>query len=327
MRNSHRIALVAAALGGLGLFSLAVCAELAGLGVAPATWHGAGRRGGEASDPRFAEVASASAAARLALSGGHSKGVTDGKSATGGRRSGHAGASSERAFRRDTDPRDFAESDSEGQRPPDEPSARGRELRLDRPGIAAASVRFRGSDAGAPRGLLLWRLRGERAAVMARGESREDGSFEFPPLRVPAAGLTVVATPAYARPDHPEASPAQTLPPRLPEAPRGTVLSLSTDSTHSTAGDEIRLRVVPAEAAGFVLIATGDGHVFGRFALSAHPDAAQRNLDLSVSLPRWEDAGMLQVAHERPSGLRSQWRTLDWNSVLETHGGIFHANE
>jgi hypothetical protein len=84
---------------------------------------------------------------------------------------------------------------------------------------------------------------------------------------------------------------------------------------------------VPAEAAGFVLIATGDGHVFGRFALSAHPDAAQRNLDLSVSLPRWEDAGMLQVAHERPSGLRSQWRTLDWNSVLETHGGIFHANE
>jgi hypothetical protein len=94
-----------------------------------------------------------------------------------------------------------------------------------------------------------------------------------------------------------------------------------------TAGAEIRLRVVPAEAAGFVLIATDDGHVFGRFALSAHPDAAQRNLDLSVSLPRSEDAGMLQVAHERPGGLRSPWRTLDWNSILETHGGISHANE
>ena len=313
MRNSHRIALVAAALVGLGVW-----AELAGLGAAPATWHGAGRRGGEASDPRFAEVASASVAARLASSGGHSKGVTDGKRVargagpTLGRRSG---------------PRDLAESDSEGQRRRDEPVARGRELRLDRPGKAAASVRFRGSDAGAPRRLLLWRLRGERAAVMARGASREDGSFEFPPLRVPAAGLTVVATPAYARPDHPEASPAQTLPPRLPEAPRGTVLSLSTDSTGSTAGGEIRLRVVPAEAAGFVLIATDDGQVFGRFALSAHPDAAQRNLDLSVSLPRSEDAGMLQVAHERPGGLRSPWRTLDWNSIFESHGGISHADE
>ena len=130
-----------------------------------------------------------------------------------------------------------------------------------------------------------------------------------------------------ATPDHPEASPAQTLPPRLPEAPRGTVLTVLTDSTDSTAGDEIRLRVVPAEAAGFVLIATGDGHVFGRFALSAHPDAAQRNLDLSVLLPRSEDAEMLQVAHERPGGLRSPWRTLDWNSILETHGGISHANE
>ncbi len=231
----------------------------------------------------------------------------------------HADAAIGDAIGPDMDEPELSASDSEDDRAPVDRLVRAPELRLDRPGGAAPAVRFRGFDPEAPRRLVLWRLRDGRAAVIARVASHPDGSFEFPPLLVPAAGLEVVAAPVHATPDHPEASGVQTLPPRPPEAPRGFV---------STAGAEIRLRVVPAEAAGFVLVADADGRVLGRFALSALPGGAQRNLDLAVSLPRWEDAGTLQVAHERPGGLRSPWRAVYLNWTLETRSqGGSHAVE
>ena len=310
MRNSHRIALAAAAVALLG-----VPAVLAGFG-----FPNGGSRGDQAaSAPRFEGRASASAVAPFAPRPGGPSGAVSGVDPAAGAWRRHADAAIGDALGPGID-EELSESDSEDDRAPVDPVVRGRELRLDRPGGAAApAVRFRGFDPEAPRGLVLWRLRDGRAAVIARVASHPDGSFEFPPLLVPAAGLAVVATPVHAAPDHPEASRVQTLPPRPPEAPRGFV---------STAGAEIRLRVVPAEAAGFVLVAAADGRVLGRFALSALPGGAQRNLDLAVSLPRLEDAGTLQVAHERPGGLRSPWRAVHLNWTLETRSqGGSHAVE
>ena len=311
MRNSHRIALAAVAIGLLGV--PAVLATRFGFP------NGGSRGDDAASAPRFEERASASAAAPFAPRPGGATGAAPGVDPTAGAQGRHADASPRDVLGPDTDEPELSESDSKDDRAPGDPVALGRELRLDRPGRAAPSVRFRGFDPEAPRRLVLWRHRDGRAAVIARVASHPDGSFEFPPLLVPAVGLAVVATPVHATPDHPEASRVQTLPPRPPEAPRGFV---------STADAEIRLRVVPAEAAGFVLVADADGRVLGRFALSALPGGAQRNLDLSVSLPRLEDAGALQLAHERPGGLRSPWRAVHLNSTLETSGeGGSHAVE
>ncbi len=311
MRNSHRIALAAVAIAGLAV--PAVLATRFG-------FPNGGSRGDEAtSAPGFEERASASAAAPFTPRPGGATGAVPEVDPTAGAWGRYADLSTRDALGPDIDAPELSESDSEDDRARGDPVGRGRELRLDRPGGSAPSVRFRGFDPEAPRRLVLWRLRDGRAVLIARGASHPDGSFEFPPLLVPAAGLVVVAAPVHATPDHPEASRVQTLPPRPPEAPRGFV---------STAGAEIQLRVVPAEAAGFVLVAEADGRVLGRFALSALPGGAQRNLDLAISLPRQEDAGALQVAHERPDGLRSPWRVVHLNSTLEIHSeGDSHAVE
>ncbi len=172
----------------------------------------------------------------------------------------------------------------------------GAPLVLDAPAPDASAVRFAGFDPRGPRRVLLWRLRDGRRAVIARATSRPGGAFEFSPLRVPAAGLEVVATPEGATPEGPEASRWQRLPPRTPEAPRGLSLGAS------------RIRVLPAEAAGAVLLATEAEGVIGRFPLAGLPGPAHRGFDLEVLLAG-EGARVL-LAHELPSGLRSPWRPL-----------------
>jgi hypothetical protein len=161
-------------------------------------------------------------------------------------------------------------------------------------------VRFAGSDPEAPRALSLWRLRGERAAVIARTTSRPDGRFAFAPLMIPSAGLQVVATGAGRGPDDEGASPVRRLGARPPRPPRAWA-QLESEGVW-------RVHVVPSEAAGAVRVASEAAVALGRFELSGLPGAGSRSLDLVVE-PR-DGAGRVWLAHELPDGRLSEWRPV-----------------
>ncbi len=171
------------------------------------------------------------------------------------------------------------------------------------------SVRFIGSDPEAPRALSLWRLRGERAAVVARTTSQPDGRFAFAPLMIPSAGLQVVATGAGRRPEDEGASPVRRLGSRIPRPPR------------ATAGLESQgvwwVHVVPSEAAGAVRVASEAAVALGRFELSGLPGAAPRSMDLLVA--PGDGADRVWLAHELPDGRLSEWRPvmLEFENVGE----------
>jgi hypothetical protein len=114
---------------------------------------------------------------------------------------------------------DTADTESADRREASQPPPK--RLALDPPRVSEGglSLRVTGHDARGPRDLVLWRIRGTDAAVVARGRSRRDGALEFPRLVAPRFGLVLVATPAWETPDGPRASPAQIVVPRAPVSP------------------------------------------------------------------------------------------------------------
>jgi hypothetical protein len=68
-----------------------------------------------------------------------------------------------------------------------------------------------GFDAGAPRRLEIWRVGAGAPQRLARAESDESGRVRAPQIPLPAAGVTLVATPIGARPGEPGASEPQRL--------------------------------------------------------------------------------------------------------------------
>jgi hypothetical protein len=178
-----------------------------------------------------------------------------------------------------------------------------RALELHPAASAGGAVRFVGFDPGAPRALWLWRIRKERAAVVALARSEPDGTFAFSPLRVPAAGLEVVATPSRVKPGEAEASRVRKLGPRSPRAPHGEARDDGHGAWH--------VQVTPAEATGSVLVGNANEQVIGRFALPRLPGALPRALDLNVLPDAGDDS--LWLAHELTDGRRSAWRPVTWD--------------
>jgi hypothetical protein len=177
------------------------------------------------------------------------------------------------------------------------------------------SARVYGHDPGAPRPLVLWRVEeGGRAARVALGESRDDGSLAFPVLPRPARGLRLVAAPLGRSPLGGAASAPLRVAPRRPVAPRAA--PRPSDGPWRTAppsGDgPLRVvRVVPGEAGGSVVVADAREQELGRFAVAPLPSAAQRVFELEIELGSGPDAAAeLRLAQELEEGRRSEWRRL-----------------
>ena len=161
---------------------------------------------------------------------------------------------------------------------------------------ASGTATATGFDPLRPRELVLWRLVGRGAAVMARGHSASDGALAFPRLLVPHDGLSVVVAPAGASADAPDASLPRALEPAPPEAPYGEIVA--------TAPGHWRLRVRASEAGGEVLVAGVDGEVFARRALAADPRPPSIELELEVPA----SDSHLWLAQVLADGRRSEWR-------------------
>jgi len=172
-------------------------------------------------------------------------------------------------------------------------------------------VELTGLDPDAPRELIAWRLKNGRFAILARGESDEDGRLDFPPIVAAGSGLEVVITDADRRPEMLGASEVQKLAPRPPEPPQGRVLEANEG--------EVMVRIVPTEGSGAVLLADAGGTVFARYPISPTPAIGARVFDVALEL--YGDAQQLLMAHEFEDGRRSDWRALAVGAVMEFEEG------
>jgi hypothetical protein len=154
-----------------------------------------------------------------------------------------------------------------------------------------------GFDPLGPRDLLLWRLDGGRAALMARGLSAPDGSLELPRVIVPRDGLLVVVSPAGSVPDAADASLPRSIAPDRPEPPQGEILEAS------TGGSWLRVRAHGSN--GEILLARDDGVVFARYGLAATAAPGAPLFELLVELPATDS--QVWLAHALPDGRLSEW--------------------
>ncbi len=297
MRRSHRFALSA-------LCSLAVLVAAGRLATRTPSRADAAREASIASAPRDgARVATTAAAATQ-------QGVTamarDGAVAVAeGARITTLAAHSESA-------RDLAQRDADAASP--EP------IVLEDPQSALGSaVAIHGRDPGGPRAIELWRLVGSRAARIATGRSRSDGTLELPALVLPAGDVLLVASPRGAGPRSAAASePVHAS--RDPHAPRLIAREQTLDA--SGAGVLLSLRVEAAEPGGDLIVARTIAAVdveparqveIAREAVVTGADGARATLDLVIAI----EAGDTEVlvAQELSDGRRSPWRPvlLDFN--------------
>jgi hypothetical protein len=171
----------------------------------------------------------------------------------------------------------------------------------------APTVQIAGFDPRAPRKLAAWRIKGDRQAVIAWGESDRDGNLLFPLVVAPGEGLEVVITDADSSPASPGTSAARRLAARLPEAPTATLLE--------AVEDEVFLRIAPIEANGEVLLADAGGAIFARYEVPPTPAAAARVFDVAVTLYGGDDRVLM--AHEFSDGRRSDWRVLPLGTPVD----------
>lgn len=168
------------------------------------------------------------------------------------------------------------------------------------------TVTISGHDPLAPRELIAWRLKHGRRAVLARGESEPGGALRFPRVLAAGEGLKVVITGVDGIPGVADASAAEWLSARLPEAPHATLLT-STDT-------EYWVRIVPAEAVGQILLADSVGEIFAAHAVSKTPDSAARLFEVALTLPP-EDTHFL-MAHDFGDGRLSDWRLVPLQGAI-----------
>ncbi len=166
------------------------------------------------------------------------------------------------------------------------------------PPEGAVSTRIEGLDTGAPRALVLWRLRDGRRIRVAAGESSVDGALHFPEVLVPDRPLELVVTAAESGPAGLDRSAPAVVARGAPVPPQ---LLIGPADARGLA-----IRVAAAEGVGNVVLARANGQEIGRFALSRHPDPARRVFDIRVDVAPGD--GPLLVAHELPDGERSAWR-------------------
>jgi hypothetical protein len=253
-------------------------------------------RGGEAAAPRAQSVAAAGEPTRRGVDAG----------AAGG-----ALAADDRAAGAATPPaiaRGRAEPSADDTRRREPASRSGVAVALDAPQVAlGAGLAVAGHDPGGPRRLELWRIAGSRAARIALGASRADGSLAFPPIVLPAGPVELVAAPRGAGPRGPGAS-APALVARDPAVPQ---LSQAEPGL---------VRVEPAEPAGDVLLAGAAGAIT-RVAVRADRDGRAAPIDLPLPRP----GELLRVAHELPDGRRSPWRSVA--SLTEPEKEFPHVEE
>lgn len=168
------------------------------------------------------------------------------------------------------------------------------------------SEQLAGRDPLGPRPLWLWRLEGDRAALLARGHSTVDGRIELPSVRVPPAGLSLVVTPEQVAPGGEGTSARLELP--------GT--SLAVPGVQRI--DPARLRIHPREPGGRVLIADAVGVEWLQLPTARLPDAAHRGFE--ISLPPQLANQQLWAAHEAPDGRRSLWAAVPSRRSLYPSG-------
>ena len=164
-------------------------------------------------------------------------------------------------------------------------------------GAGSRIATLSGFDPLGPRDLLLWRLDGDRAAVMAHGQSAPDGSLELPQVIVPRDGLALVVSPDGRDPDAAEASLPRSLAPDRPEPPQGEILEAATG--------ERWLRVRAHGSDGEILLARDDGVVFARHGLEPTSAPGAPLLELLVELPAADSR--VWLAHALPDGRLSDW--------------------
>lgn len=278
MRRSHRLALSALGV----LVALVVAGRLATTSAARQDRSrratATARADGDASE------AIARTAQRIARSGRAASEVSapGASAANGGVRGG----------RRDGDPVRDAEARSGSSAP----------IALDDPQVAlGAALAVAGRDAGAPRAIEIWRIVGERAARVAVGASRADGSLDLPPLVLPAGEVTLVASPRGEGAASPNAS-APVAVSRDPSAPRLVAFAAGGDES------ELVVTLEPAEEAGSIVVARATEEEIGRAAVAAVADAAPVSLVITVALGA--DDGEILIAQEVPDGRRSPWRRV-----------------
>lgn len=203
---------------------------------------------------------------------------------------------------------------------------------LDEPQTALGSaVAIRGRDPAAPRAIELWRLVGSRAARVATGHSRSDGTLELPALVLPAGEVVLVASPRGAGP-HAAAASESVRASRDPSPPRLVARDESVDP--SGAGTLLSLQVEPAEPGGEIVvvrtIAVLDTQTVQQVEIVRVPvvvatDGARATLDLVVALEAGETE--LLVAQELADGRRSPWRKVILDFQPEENEDVFAVVE
>ena len=295
MRNSRRIALIAASLGAaLGLHG----ALLAPGGAAPSA-RGRARPIVERPAPAVTAHASAPQGVRRA---------SDPVAAPPRREDAPIPGVTAAAS-----PRPGAERRPE---PPDERPSRSRAarmatsplLRVDPPDSwpGAVTESISGFDPGAPRRLTLWRVEEGRSSRLAVTQSDPAGRFRFPDVASGRRELVVSADG-----DAPEASAARVrLPPLEVEAP----------AVQAFAGEDAsaRLRLWPSALAVTVLAASGGQEILRR-PVPALPDARDRAFDVPLLLPSRDVT--VWIAEERADGSRSPWTPVRFERPAEDLAG------
>jgi hypothetical protein len=175
-------------------------------------------------------------------------------------------------------------------------------IALDDPQIAlGTALSVAGHDAGGPRAIEVWRIAGARAARVAVGASRADGSLDLPALILPAGEVTLVAAPRGEGAASPDASPPVVVS-RDPSTPGFVGL-------HAAAAEaELVVTIEPAEPVGSIVVASASEQEIGRAAVVVGADAAPVSLEISVALGADDDEFL--VAQEIPDGRRSPWRRV-----------------
>ncbi len=186
---------------------------------------------------------------------------------------------------------------------------------LDDPQTALGSaVAIHGRDPAAPRAIELWRLVGARAARVATGHSRSDGTLEFPALVLPAGEVLLVASPRGAGANAAAASEAVRAS-RDPSPPRLVARDETVDSQGANAW--LSLRVEPAERGGAIVVARAVAAPLGgvatqvealRAPVVAGADGTRASLDLHIALAPGDTD--VRIAQELEDGRRSPWRTV-----------------
>ena len=178
-------------------------------------------------------------------------------------------------------------------------TAGGAAIALDDPQVAlGAALSVSGRDAGAPRAIELWRLAGTRAARVATGTSRPDGSIELPAFVMPAGDVTLVASPRGEGVHSPNAS-SPVVVSRDPSAPRIVAVE-------GVAETSALVTVEAGEPGGSIVFARASEQEIGRTPVVAGRDASRAPLAIAVAVA--PDDTEILVAQEVPDGRRSPWR-------------------